>query len=171
MRRPALKGAPTTMRTLAPGGGDGGVELISQVRRSERELQQPWWEWEGEVKRQADYEGQLRSVLQQRLLRLWFSLSLLPIPPTTHPSLPPPYQRPSFPFLRKIVSYFSVNSFCFPQNKTIQPSTSHGNLDFKERTAPVCDTWGKKPGERGQNRNSGIQPRSGVYFSHLASLI
>lgn len=89
------------MRTLAPGGGDGGVELISQVRRSERELQQPWWEWEGEVKRQADYEGQLRSVLQQRLLRLWFSLSLLPIPPTTHPSLPPPYQRPSFPFLRK----------------------------------------------------------------------
>lgn len=148
MRRPALKGAPTTMRTLAPGGGDGGVELISQVRRSirsERELQQPWWEWEGEVKRQADYEGQLRSVLQQRLLRLWFSLSLLPIPPTTHPSLPPPYQCPSFPFLRKIVSYFSVNSFCFPQNKTIQPSTSHGNLDFKERTAPVCDTWGKKP--------------------------
>lgn len=123
------------------------------------------------VKRQVDREGQFHSILQQRFLHCGFSLSLLPIPPTTHPSLPPPYQRPSFLFLRKMVSYFSVNSFCFPQNKTIQPSTSHGSLNFKERTAPVCDTWGKKLGECGQNRNSGIRPRSGVYFSHLASLI
>lgn len=87
-----------------------------------------------------DYEGQFHSILQRKFLCCGFSPSFVPIPPTSPPSVPPPpHQTPSFLFLRKTVSGFSVNSPCFPQNiSTFSPSHEASTSIKGQRQSVIC---------------------------------